>query len=193
MAAVFGQQYAPGAVFGAQEATSAAQTITAPLVDAGAQVYGPTLRLNVTVPLVDAGAQAYAPSVSIVGPQTVNVPLVDSGAEVFAPVIGGDYLTNAAPGLIPKSWPLTVRYEGKSRRKHDQDEEKRIQEIAEEAVLQASEEASKRAMKASIEASMKAAQLELAAATMDRLLKLAVKVHEEKIEEEELEMVLALL
>lgn len=107
------------------------------------------------------------------------------------PETGG--LTTAASGLIPKIWPLTVRYEGKRRRKHDQDEEKRIQEIAEEAVLQAAEEASKRAMKASIEASMKAAQLELAAATMDRLLKLAVKVHEEKMEEEELEMVLALL
>lgn len=173
MAAVFGQQYAPGAVFGAQEASGSTQTISAPLVDSGAQVY--------------------APVVSVAGPQSIAVPLVDSGAEVFVPRLGGDNLTNAAPGLIPKSWPLTVRYEGKRRRKHDQDEEKRIQEIAEEAVLQAAEEASKRSMKASIEASMKAAKLELAAATMDRLLKLAVKVHEEKMEEEELEMVLALL
>jgi hypothetical protein len=89
MAAVFRQQYAPGAVFSEQEATSTAQTITAPLVDAGSAAYGPILRLSVVAPLVDAGAVVYAPSLATTGPQTVSVPLVDSGAEVFRPAVEG--------------------------------------------------------------------------------------------------------
>lgn len=68
MAAVFGQQYAPGAVFGAQESTSGLQSVTAPLVD--------------------SGGQTFAPIISVAGPQTITVPLVDSGAEVFPPRFG---------------------------------------------------------------------------------------------------------
>jgi hypothetical protein len=191
MAAVFRQQYAPGAVFAEQEASSTAQTITAPLVDDGSAAYGPTLRLSVVAPLVDAGAAVYAPSLAITGPQTVSAPLVDGGAEVFRPSLGGENLTQA--GIIPKIWPMTVRYEGKAKRKRDEEEQKRLIEVAEEAVKQAADEATKKAMRSSLEASMRVADLELAKTTMDRLLTLAVQLQQERIEEEEIEIALLLI
>jgi hypothetical protein len=129
MAAVFRQQYAPGAVFAEQEASSTAQAITAPLVDAGSAAYGPTLRLSVVAPLVDAGAVVYTPSLAITGPQTVSVPLVDSGAEVFAPRVGDDVV---ARGFTFQKWKPKLWWVRKPRSLDEEEAEEKLEAAAQE-------------------------------------------------------------
>lgn len=76
-----------------------AQTVTAPLVDAGATVYSPTVSpgdVSVSPPLVDAGAAVFSPTVSP-GPVTVSPPLVDAGPQVFSPTVTPQQVTVSAP------------------------------------------------------------------------------------------------
>lgn len=115
---------------------------------------------------------------------------------VTTPSSAGGNLTQASPGLIPKIWPgLTVRYEGKPKRVQqlDEEERERLEEIAEQAVIEAANEKTKKAMKASLQASMRAAEIELAAASYIKLVEQAALLRMEQIEEEEIAVALILM
>lgn len=108
-----------------------------------------------------------------------------------------DNLTHAAKGLIPKIWPgLSIRYEGKPKQRveHlDEEERERIEEIAEQAVIEAANERTKKAMKASLQASMRAAEIELAAKSYLHLVEQAAMLRMEQIEEEDIAVTLLLM
>lgn len=115
---------------------------------------------------------------------------------VYASGQGGN-LTKAAPGLTPKVWPgLSIRYEGKPKRRLEQleeEERERIEEIAEQAVIEAANERTKKAMKASLQASMRAAEIEIAATSYLKLVEQAALLRMEQIEEEDIAIALLLM
>lgn len=145
----------------------------------------------------EAGSDVFAAegSASI---RTGTLDAVESGSD-SAEILGprGSNLTQAAPGLIPKIWPgLSIRYEGKPKQRVeqlDEEERERIEEIAEQAVIDAAAERTKKAMKASLQASMRAAEIELAAKSYLHLVEQAALLRAEQIEEEDIAVALLLM
>lgn len=130
--------------------------------------------------------------------RTGTLDVVESGSDT-AQILGprDNNLTQAAPGLTPKVWPgLTVRYEGKTKRRIEEleeEERERLEEIAEQAVIEAANERTKKAMKASLQASMRAAEIELAATSYLQLVEQAAMLRMDQIEEEEIAFTLLLM
>lgn len=145
----------------------------------------------------EAGSDVFAAegSASI---RTGTLDAVESGSD-SAEILGprGSNLTQAAPGLTPKIWPgLSIRYEGKPKQRVeqlDEEERERIEEIAEQAVIDAAAESTKKAMKASLQASMRAAEIELAAKSYLHLVEQAALLRMEQIEEEDIAVTLLLM
>lgn len=175
-------------------------------VDPGAYVLsGSNASLLASMTLsVDPGAYDVSGSPVELVYETLNKELIVlpgsyslSGADVTLSYAGGSNLTQAAPGLTPKVWPgLSIRYEGKPKRRIEEleeEERERIEEIAEQAVIEAANERTKKAMKASLQASMRAAEIEIAATSYLRLVEQAALLRMEQIEEEDIAVALLLM
>lgn len=179
-------------------------TISPPLVTRVKVLYAPTVTpgsVSLLPPLVTRVKVIYAPTVVQAATQSLFPPLLVRDKTVFSPTVSdgsiGSNLTQAAPGLIPKIWPgLSIRYEGKPKQRVeqlDEEERERIEEIAEQAVIEAANERTKKAMKASLQASMRMAELELAAGSYMQLVEQAALLRAEQIEEEDIAFALVLM
>lgn len=183
-------------------------TVSPPLLTSANALFAPAVvpgGVSVQPGVLTNTSVLYAPTVTQYAPgsQVVQVPLLANTSTVYAPTVSGggategSNLTRAAPGLTPKIWPsLWIRYEGKPKKRIElleEEERERIEEIAEQAVIEAASEKTKKAMRESLQASMRAAEIELATTSYLRLVEQAAALRMEQIEEEDIAVVLALL